>query len=218
MRHADKTSKHRVNCCPYVHLAYTSRARTHTNHPSDAHEPAHVHDLRDGDEQQERRAALDAVYLTGAGSEDVVSSEIGRVLNGAVVGVVSSLDSEFEGSDSTGPFRYTQGASLPDPASSTCLGLALVRAVSPAVWSDSEDLRLHVLTPVPPRTLQDGRVFVKGELELPVWGMLDFRAGDTGGVAGVERGKVPFLRWGRGEGVGAEVRRVRRNLMRRGQI
>ncbi|KAH9906588.1 uncharacterized protein BXZ73DRAFT_110465 [Epithele typhae] len=62
-----------------------------------------------------------------------------------------------------------------------------------------------------------------GELQLPVWGLLDARTLDGGGggggdVAGVERARVPFLRWGKGEGAGGERRRVRRNLMRRGQM
>jgi polynucleotide 5'-hydroxyl-kinase GRC3/NOL9 len=57
---------------------------------------------------------------------------------------------------------------------------------------------------------------VKGELELPVWGMLDFKERDT--IAGIEKSKVPYLQWGKGEGIGGERRRVRRNLMRKGQL
>jgi polynucleotide 5'-hydroxyl-kinase GRC3/NOL9 len=55
-------------------------------------------------------------------------------------------------------------------------------------------------------------------MELPIWGMLDFRDTDEG-VAGIERGLVSYLQWGRvPEGVvGCDRRRVRRNLMRRGQ-
>ena len=76
---------------------------------------------------------------------------------------------------------------------------------------------MHLLTPVPPALLSGVRVLIKGELELPVWGMLDFRSAQ-GNIAGVERDKVPFLRWGKSEGAGAERRRVRRNIMRRGQM
>lgn len=148
--------------------------------------------------------ALDRVVVTGPGGEDVVPTELLRVLNGAVVGLVHSEEaSAGEGT------AYTQGAAAPDPTSSTCVGLVLVRGVSPE--------RLHVLTPVPPHLLTTARVLVKGELELPVWGMLDFRT-ENGDVAGVERARVPYLRWGKGEGVGAERRRVRRNLMRKGQM
>src|SRR6266550_7935276 len=67
--------------------------------------------------------------------------------------------------------------------------------------------RKHVLTPVPPAFLKHSRVFVKGEMELPVWGMLDYTAGGDddewkNGVAGVEWGRVPYLQWGKGEGAG----------------
>jgi len=71
--------------------------------------------------------------------------------------------------------------------------------------------------------LADARVLVKGDIELPIWGMLDFRQlcdnGDIGTIAGVERGKVPYLQWGRSSkgAIGADKRRVRKNLMRRGQ-
>lgn len=164
-------------------------------------------------------AALDAVVLSSPGSEDVVASEIHRVLNGAIVGLIScepgSLDLDAPAEDSTRAARgipYTQGGASPPPATSTCHGLALVRSVS----ADTP-AKLHVLTPLPPALLAvtRPRVLVKGEMELPVWGMLDFRSEDA--ITGVERAKVPFLRWGKTEGTGGERRRVRRNLMRRGQ-
>ncbi|TFK53360.1 hypothetical protein OE88DRAFT_1696259, partial [Heliocybe sulcata] len=164
--------------------------------------------------------AFDRVFLTGAGAEDVVPAEMLRVLNGAIVGLVSceqgSLDVEMEDNpddpNKNMELPYTQGAAPPSPLASHCHGLALIRGVSGE--------RMHILTPVSP--LGEARVLVKGELELPVWGMLDFRSeggvagrSGEGGVAGVERGSVPYLRWGREEGLGAERRRVRRNLMRR---
>lgn len=163
-------------------------------------------------------AALDAVLLSGAGSEDVVPSEVQRVLNGAVVGLVSCEPGALDFDVPVGSIQitrgipYRQGAAPPPPAASTCHGLALVRSVSP-----DTPAKLHILTPLPPALLASTqpRVLLKGELELPVWGMLDFRSDDS--VAGVEHGKVPFLRWGRTEGTGGERRRVRRNLMRRGQ-
>ena len=49
--------------------------------------------------------------------------------------------------------------------------------------------------------------------------MLEF--GGEGGVVsngGAEQGKVPYLQWGKREGLGGERRRVRRNLMRKGQM
>ena len=76
---------------------------------------------------------------------------------------------------------------------------------------------------------------VKGEMEMPIWGLVDWRTlalgrnGSGGGVStdnneGAPLGwdttrmqmQVPYLQWGRvSEGVlGGEKRRFRRNLMR----
>jgi polynucleotide 5'-hydroxyl-kinase GRC3/NOL9 len=79
---------------------------------------------------------------------------------------------------------------------------------------------MHILTPLPAPYLEQAKAVVKGEMELPVWGWLDHRVDMADGVAGLEQGKVPYLQLGKGpEGaVGGERRRVRRNLMRRGQM
>ncbi|PFH47021.1 hypothetical protein AMATHDRAFT_153153 [Amanita thiersii Skay4041] len=187
--------------------------------------------------------AIDRIVLVGSGTEDVVPSEVGRVLNGALVAVVTSWGDDMgpperdlinpNGEDVPAPIPYNQGSSPPSPTSSTCLGLALIRSLShfsplavplgPTLGTSTE---LHLLTHIPPSLLHRGngaRVFVKGEIELPIWGMLDYSVGmrDDGwksGVAGLEWSRVPYLRWGKGEGVGADKRRVRRNLMRKGQM
>ncbi|KAF7790792.1 hypothetical protein EIP86_001749 [Pleurotus ostreatoroseus] len=167
--------------------------------------------------------ALDDVILIGPGSEDVVSSEIKRVLNGAIVGMVScepgAVDRAVDDDPgaATTSIPYVQGVAPPSPSVSNCHGLALIRSVSNSS-TDMPSTLLHVLTPLNPPILTEARprVFIKGEMELPVWGMLDFRSEDS--VAGIEKGKVPFLQWGKGEGVGGERRRVRRNLMRKGQM
>ncbi|THV08416.1 hypothetical protein K435DRAFT_787888 [Dendrothele bispora CBS 962.96] len=175
------------------------------------------------------RSVVDRVFLSGVGSEDVVLAEIERVLNGAVVGLLScepgTLDSGVADSGSSGMMAdsgattaipYVQGADMPSPMTSITHGLALIRSVSPGGSS------MHVLTPMPPALLPTTRVFVKGEMELPVWGMLDFHSTDKDGddvtVAGISKGKVPYLQWGKGEGLGGEKRRVRRNLMRKAQM
>ncbi|KAI0751744.1 hypothetical protein C8Q80DRAFT_1310391 [Daedaleopsis nitida] len=168
------------------------------------------------------RTAFDKLVLVGAGMEDVVPSEVSRALNCALVGLVScdlgTLDPHPDPPMQTddGPSEllpYEQGAAPPPPHTSRCVGLALVRAIS------HTSAYAQLLTPVPPRLLASARVLVMGEVQLPVWGMLDYRALDDGGdVAGHERAKVPYLRWGKGEGAGGERRRVRRNLMRRGQM
>ncbi|KAH9916798.1 uncharacterized protein B0H18DRAFT_1124020 [Fomitopsis serialis] len=164
------------------------------------------------------KVAFDHIALVGAGMEDVVPSELAQVLNGAIVGLVQCEPGTMDdlASDSASPalaLAYRQGNPPPSPFSSKCCGLALVRAIS----HSATGTLMHLLTPVPPEHLALVRVLVKGELELPVWGMLDFR-NTQGDVAGVERDKVPFLRWGKSEAAGAERRRVRRNLMRRGQM
>lgn len=157
--------------------------------------------------------AIDKFYLTGAGTEDVVPSELERVLNGAIVGLVScesgAIDTEIDAKPNTIP--YSQGATAVSPSMSTCHGIALIRGVSPSSH------HMHVLSPLPTGMLAKCRVMIKGEQELPVWGMLDFRSEGGESVAGMGRRKVPYLQWGKGEGIGGERRRVRRNLMRKGQ-
>ena len=178
--------------------------------------------------------AIDKVILTGAGSEDVVEGEIGVVLNGAIVGMVRcdpgviDVENNTDCILSTG-INYTRYLAPPSPSSSNCVGIALIRGISPPIRNDPSvptKTYLHLLTPLPHSFLASARTLVKGEMELPVWGMLDFRNFDGGkgvnfgDVAGVERDKVPFLQWGKTpEGaMGADKRRVRRNLMRRGQM
>lgn len=173
--------------------------------------------------------AFDQIILLGAGSEDVVPDELSKVLNGALVGFVRldrRLSSDLQADNSGLTALYTQCQPPPSPSESSCIGLGLIRGVSfPPEYAEDPSSRatLHVLTPVPPSMLVGARILVKGEIELPIWGMLDFRHfsnnGDTGIIAGVERGKVPYLQWGRSSKgvVGADKRRVRKNLMRRGQ-
>lgn len=166
------------------------------------------------------RTAFDQLFLVGVGAEDVVAAEVPRALTCSVVGLVScepgTLDNHapVDAEDGSGLPFYEQGAPPPSPYASKCLGLAVVRAISPA-----PSPRIQLLTPIPPKLLGSARVMVMGELPLPVWGMLDFRTLDDGeDIVGYERGKVPYLRWGKGEGAGGDRRRVRRNLMRRGQM
>jgi polynucleotide 5'-hydroxyl-kinase GRC3/NOL9 len=149
--------------------------------------------------------ALDRIVLAGAGAEDVVRTELGRVLSGALVALVSAQLSPEEIEEQL----YVPGSPLPDPASSHCIGLALVRGVS------NDGSKLQLLTPVPPERLANARILVMGELQLPVWGWLDFRSAEGSPGSGVD---VPFLRWGRSAGAGGERRRVRRNILRRAQM
>jgi polynucleotide 5'-hydroxyl-kinase GRC3/NOL9 len=149
--------------------------------------------------------ALDRIVLAGAGAEDVFRTELGRVLSGALVALISAQSPLEEIEEQL----YTPGSPPPDPASSNCIGLALVRGVS------NDGSKLQLLTPVPPERLVNARILVMGELQLPVWGWLHFRSAE--GSAG-SRVDVPFLRWGPSAGAGGERRRVRRNILRRAQM
>jgi len=166
---------------------------------------------------------LDHVVLVGSGAEDVIPSEVLRILNGAIVGLVA-LDPHTipwieQPPDKTysGVVPYVQGSSPPPPNSSNCVGLALVRSVRPSSNA------FHILTPVPPSYLSTVRVLVMGEIQLPIWGMLDYRAAEetAGTLAGVGYDKVPFLHWATGGAAaihGSRKKRVRRNLMRKSQM
>ena len=161
-------------------------------------------------------AAFDRVILATPGMEDVVASEVQSVLNGAVVALVESYDELVTAPDRPPEVSgeldslYKQGTPPPSPFSSNCFGLALIRSLSAT--------RMQIITPVRPTLLGRCRILVKGEIEIPVWGMLDSRAEDDDNVAGVEKLKVPYLRWGKTEGLGGGKRRVRRNLMRKSQL
>ncbi|KLO07350.1 hypothetical protein SCHPADRAFT_1001738 [Schizopora paradoxa] len=170
------------------------------------------------------RAALDSVILTGSGSDDVVPSEIGRVLNGAIVAFVTCEPGSVDASSTprSAAIPYVQGAPLPDPRTSNCLGLGLIRGVSPSLLSPEgrldEQTRteiLHIITPVPLSVLRDEscRCIVKGEIELPVWGMTDSRE-NLGGSA-ID---IPYLQSRRSTAAGADRKKVRRNIMRRSQF
>ncbi|KAF5356521.1 hypothetical protein D9757_013522 [Collybiopsis confluens] len=172
-------------------------------------------------------AAVDRVILLpGTGDEGaVVESEIERVLGGALVGLVKCEPGTLDVDPNSGERNLIKSTKIPyfpstpssfgspthqhlSPNTSCAYGLALVRNVAPG------GSHLHVLTPLPASLLaQCGRVMVKGEMELPIWGMVDHRS-----MARIEREKdIPFLQWDKGVGLGAEKRRVRRNLMRKNQ-
>lgn len=173
--------------------------------------------------------AFDNIVLAGTGYEDVITPEVGRVLNGAIVALVHDVAAENSHQtnerDSSAVIPYVQGAQPPDPFSSNCIGLALVRGVSPSLISGTnfgsseyeQDHVLHLLTPLPPEVIirSSARCLVKGEIELPIWGMLDHRDPELGRTL---KQDVPYLQWARKDMVGADPRRVRRNLMRKGQM
>lgn len=188
------------------------------------------------------RPAFDRVVLIGPGHEDVVPPELGRILNGAVVAMVHDplgtvprysenekhhqdcLEDIYEVTDGMRLLMrmYKQGGPLPDPQSSCCIGLALIRGVSPALFPDvplhpqkilqssSYPPEIHMLTPIPSPLLGLGRCLVKGQLELPIYGMLDHCHGML-----VEEDCLPYLTWAPLRGLGADRTRFRRNISRK---
>jgi hypothetical protein len=77
---------------------------------------------------------------------------------------------------------------------------------------------LLLLTPLPLNTLTKVSSIIKGEIQLPLWTMLDHRLEkNTHGVANVPWKKLPYISQERNEGAGANALRVRRNLLRRSQ-
>jgi polynucleotide 5'-hydroxyl-kinase GRC3/NOL9 len=144
--------------------------------------------------------ALESVILNVPGGDDVVPSELSRALICGVVGLVApELPSE--------PSRtaYIQGTLPPSPQTSRCVGLAFIRGIS--------DTKLQLLTPTPNRELGICRTIVLGELNMPVWAFLEQDGSES------DQGGLPYLQWGRSvaENAGGERRRIRRNIMRRGQ-
>jgi len=144
--------------------------------------------------------AIDEVILIGNGSEDVVASEIGRVLNGALVALCSPTNTSMLSNDG---IPYVQGSTLPIPPP-PCHGLAVLRSLS------LDEQHLHILTPISPTLLPECRLLVKGEIQLPIWGFVHYKKK-------LEEVEEPYLQWSRSNALGGEKRRVRRNLMRRGQ-
>lgn len=147
---------------------------------------------------------LSSVHILDA---EIAYAHVLHALNGSVVALVlpSSSPPALDTS-----FPYSPRAPLPTPPTSRCVGLALVRSIDPSSTT------LHLLTPVHPSCVAEPVALVKGAVELPIPLMLDFLATEQEaqrGVAGVEWREVPYLGV---EGEGGR-KKVRRNLMRRGQ-
>jgi polynucleotide 5'-hydroxyl-kinase GRC3/NOL9 len=157
--------------------------------------------------------AVKAVYLSGEGSDGVLSEDLSLALNGSLVALV-----EVDNLDLETPV-YDQNRSLPSLDEVNFLGFGIVRAISPAASANHRGTKVHLLTPLSAEMLGRVNAIVKnGAMEVPTAGMLDWRdRGEegAGGVLGVPWGEVPFFDTGVG-GVGVERRRWRRNLMRKG--
>ncbi|KAG0164071.1 Polynucleotide 5'-hydroxyl-kinase grc3 [Apophysomyces sp. BC1034] len=154
--------------------------------------------------------------------EDVPLSQLLYALNGTVVALLGDIRDNEE---VDGPFHEAEDAipgqlvppkyypSLqfppPPPAKTTCHGLAIIRAIDPSRHA------LLLLTPLPLEKLKKVSGIVKGDIELPVWCMLDRHLGGGSGIAGTPWRRVPYTTVEAQEGVGGNALRMRRNLRRR---
>ena len=159
-------------------------------------------------------------------------------LNGAVVALVqrSGFQATGDSPDDIWRAALAHGEVAEDARPAPALGLAVVRSIDRARGA------VLLLTPVPAAHLA-AQVdvgcaplgLVKGALDLPMWAALDAEAyadvmqprpvAPDSRLAGVPRSAVPYVAWpseliagsGAAEPLGARPRKVRRNLMRRGQ-
>lgn len=138
-------------------------------------------------------------------------------LNGSVVALALTPSTDFaapEEDDSTtiDPLAFPY-FTTPSPTPLPSLGLALIRSIDPITQT------LHLLTPIPSPSPSSGPlILLKGSIDLPLPLSIDFLAKEEErerGVCGVDWKDVPFLSVEGMEGGGR--RKVRRNLMRRGQ-
>ena len=150
---------------------------------------------------------LRRVYISGEGSESIIPQDLGLALNGNIVALIHEIDQ-----DPNIESLYDPSRSIPLDES-TFLGLALVRGLKPT----EEGFTLHLLTPLSEESLRKANAIIRnGAVELPLPGMLDWRAPNNNDLAGVKWEDVPYLDVSGVVGVGGERRRFRRNLMRKG--
>lgn len=155
-------------------------------------------------------STIKEVYLTGEGADGVIAEDLALALNGSVVALLERTPESFEEAE-----RYITGRSLPPPTQTNCLGLAVIRSISPDLQT------AHLLTPLDPSLLGRATILVKGELDLPVTAMLDWMSGppsELGGLLGIKWEDVPLLQFKGADGVGMGRRKWRRNIMRKGQM
>ncbi|GAN10671.1 conserved hypothetical protein [Mucor ambiguus] len=166
------------------------------------------------------RQGLNAIWVI---YEEVKQNELLYALNGSLVGLIGDVEdykhqpgpnknTVLENDTFTPPTYFnTQDEPAPNPQLMTCHGLAIVRSIDPSRHA------LLLLTPLPSSTLEKVSGLVKGEIQLPLWSMLDQKLEKGPGVANIPWKKVPYITQQSTEGAGANALRVRRNLLRRSQ-
>lgn len=162
-------------CCrPSTTTASSGRARTGL-----LVEPAKVRSLPLS-AQQPYVVPFSAVGLSFTHSEHVPRSEILRVLNASIVGLMKPADDKQAGSAAAG--RGELWPAKHNPAS-TCIGLGVVRAI------DADRRLLYVLTPVDANVLHSCSVVARGNVDIPSNMLLH-------GTSAGGRGKAMFWGWG----------------------
>jgi polynucleotide 5'-hydroxyl-kinase GRC3/NOL9 len=142
--------------------------------------------------------ALSRVYIpqTAVPYEDALFS-----LNASVVGLVKHQDRDRPDAIEGFPYRPEEEASRPDPASSQCCGLAIVRSI------DASNNTLALLSPVDLADKCQPDCLVLGQVELPVVAMYE-------DDVDLEQSVLPYLRT---DDFAGGKRHIRRNLQRREQ-
>lgn len=169
-------------------------------------------------------AGIKDIYITGEGSDYIVADDLGLALNGSIVALI---ETDADGDAAQGDAeRYIQARPLPAPSQSTCLGLGLVRAISP-----DQPSCVQLLTPLAPEDLSRVRAIAVGEIELPLCASLDWTQSTSvnqpnhqgngitsEGMMKIPWPDVPFLTIRPERGAGAGRRKFRRNIMRKNQL
>jgi polynucleotide 5'-hydroxyl-kinase GRC3/NOL9 len=165
---------------------------------------------------------LKRLLVSGEGGDAILPADLGIALNGNIVALA-----EINDLDPSAPI-FDPSAPPPSLEEIKYLGLALIRGLrtnephrGASAEGDNEDqaqgYTLHLLTPLPAEVLSRANCIIRnGAVELPLCGMLDWRASNAQDLAGTKWEEVPYLDVSGVVGVGGERRKFRRNLMRKG--
>lgn len=141
------------------------------------------------------------IYLTGDGSEHVSEEDAWLSLPGSIVGLISRSEA-----DDAELAVYQPGRLLPSPTATELIALAFVRAVAP------DNSAIQLVTSARPDSLARVTGLIRGELEMPLAGVVDWQQSID--EAGAD--EVPFVSSREDRGVGMGKKRWRRNIQRRG--
>ena len=163
--------------------------------------------------------SIKKVIMLGESSDSIHPHDLSKALDGQIVALVEEADQD----PARGALFNPQESGL-GKEESTYLGLALIRAIQPLPVPHTSNrneanqgFKLHVLSPLPLEALRRANTIVRnGAVELPLCGMLDWRAPNAPDLAGTRWQEVPYLDVSGVVGVGGERRRFRRNLQRKG--